>query len=145
MRHELVRLKFHNPAISMTVDRNVPQTDPATMTVFFASSDAPQKAVPTQSTSGDKPPSDYAPTERTEEISMTNQTSGDILEELLRVTKATLVQPTQQDREDLEVLQAAKIRSEKDSKLSVEVRASKKREEAILAQARGEIASGEAI
>ncbi|KAH0414018.1 hypothetical protein KCU90_g16126, partial [Aureobasidium melanogenum] len=27
-RHELVRLKFHNPAIPMTLDRTAAQTDP---------------------------------------------------------------------------------------------------------------------
>ena len=136
----------------MTIDRNIPQTEAPTMTVFFTSPDAPKTSslptgapVPTQSTSGDKATSDYAPTERTEEIAMANRTPGEILEDLLRVTKGTVVQPTEQDREDLEMLQQARLRSGRDSKLSLEVRERKKREEALLAQARGEIASGEAV
>jgi len=82
------RLKYHNPALSTTVSRAVGQDGPATLTVFFADSDAvdagtatggrgaggasaaatvaagddgPSQArntVPTSSTSGDKAPSE---------------------------------------------------------------------------------------
>jgi len=149
-RHELVRLKYHNPAIPMTIDRNVPQEDPAIMTVHFTSADAQQSSgsptsapAPTGSTSGDKTTSDHASTTRTEQISMTDRQASEILADLLRITKAVVVEATPEERETLEELEEARIRSERDSALSLEVRARRKREEALLAQARGEIEAGE--
>lgn len=146
--HELVRLKYHNPAIPMTIDRTAATGDPATMTIFFAPKDAAQTSgsstgapAPTSSTSGDKAPSDYTPAERTGTIDMTHRTSREILNDLVSSTKATLVEPTEQEREELASLEQARQRSERESKISKEVRDRKKREEALLAQARGEMVS----
>ena len=150
-RHELVRLKYHNPAVPMTVDRTAAQTDQAIMTVFFSPSDAQQTSssptgapAPTSSTSGDKAPSDYVPADRIETIQMSNRIPTEILSDLVRLTKARVVEPSLQEQEELRTLDEHRIRSERDSKLSLEVRQKKKREEAILAQARGEIAASEA-
>lgn len=147
-RHELVRLKYHNPAVPMTIDRTATATDPATMTIFFAPKDASKtstsptgSAAATSSTSGDKAPSDYTPAERVETIGMTMRTPEEILADLIKLTKATVVEPTQQELDDLRTLEEARVRGEKDSKLSLEVRQRKKREEALLAQARGDMAS----
>jgi large subunit ribosomal protein MRP49 len=145
-RHELVRLKYHNPAIPMTIDRTALQTDPALMTVFFADSNAANASpasspAPTTSTSGDKQPSDYSPSERTETIDMTGRTPENILSDLIKLTAAQQVQPNQEELDMLRSLEEQRIRSEKDSKLSLEVRQKKKREESLLAQARGEIES----
>ncbi|GAB7346119.1 hypothetical protein MBLNU457_4869t1 [Dothideomycetes sp. NU457] len=147
-RHELVRLKYHNPAIPMTIDRSATQDEDAIMTVHFTTSDAQQSSgsatgapAPTGSTSGDKAPSDHASTVRTETISMTNRLASEILADLLRITKAVTVEATPEEREQLEMLEEMRIRSEKDSALGKEVRAKRKREEALLAQARGEIAA----
>ncbi|KEQ69754.1 hypothetical protein M436DRAFT_55377 [Aureobasidium namibiae CBS 147.97] len=142
-RHELVRLKFHNPAIPMTLDRTAAQTDPALMTVFFADPEASPTsgAAPTTSTSGDKEPSNYSPSTRTETIDMTMRTPENILADLIRITNARQVEATQEELETLRSLEEQRLRSEKDSKLSLEVREKKKREEALLAQARGDVAS----
>ena len=142
-RHELVRLKFHNPAIPMTLDRTAAQTDPALMTVFFADPEASPTsgAAPTTSTSGDKEPSNYSPSSRTETIDMTNRTQENILADLVRITSARQVEATQEELETLRSLEEQRLRSQKDSKLRLEVREKKKREEALLAQARGDVAS----
>ena len=135
----------------MTIDRSAPQTDPATMTIHFTSADSQLSSgsatgapAPTGSTSGDKSTSDHASTTRTEQISMTNRLPAEILADLLRVTKGVAVEATPEEVETLEMLEQARIRSEREGALSLEVRQRKKREEALLAQARGEIASGEA-
>lgn len=132
----------------MTIDRNVPQEEPAIMTIFFAPQDALKSTgsatgapAATSSTSGDKAASDYTPAERTEQIPMTNRTPSEILSDLMRLTKATPVEPTPQEKEDLEMLEKMRQRTEVDSKLGLELRAKRKREEALLAQARGEVAS----
>jgi len=75
---------------------------------------------------------------------MTNRLPGEILADLLRVTKGVAVEATPEEVETLEMLEQARIRSEREGALSLEVRQRKKREEALLAQARGEIAAGEA-
>ncbi|THW88025.1 hypothetical protein D6D15_06271 [Aureobasidium pullulans] len=142
-RHELVRLKFHNPAISMTLDRTAPQTDPALMTIFFADPEASPTsgAAPTTSTSGDKEPSNYAPSSRTETIDMTGRLPENILADLMNLTNARQIEATKEELDTLRSLEEQRIRSERDSKLSLEVREKKKREEALLAQARGDMAS----
>ncbi|KAI5269039.1 hypothetical protein E4T47_07358 [Aureobasidium subglaciale] len=142
-RHELVRLKYHNPAIPMTIDRTALQTDPALMTIFFADPEASPTsgAAPTTSTSGDKEPSNYSPSSRTETIDMTGRTPEHILTDFMKITSATQVEATQEELESLRSLEEQRVRSERDSKLSLEVREKKKREESLLAQARGDLAS----
>lgn len=132
----------------MTVDRTAASQDIPTMTISFApenaslTSSSPTGApVPTSSTSGDKAPSNYTPTERVEMIDMKNRTADEILRDFMRVTNATPVEATAEERDQLQALEEARIRSLRDSKTSQEVRAKKKREEALLAQARGDIAT----
>ncbi|KAI5197197.1 hypothetical protein E4T42_06769 [Aureobasidium subglaciale] len=142
-RHELVRLKYHNPAIPMTIDRTALQTDPALMTIFFADPEASPTsgAAPTTSTSGDKEPSNYSPSTKTETIDMTGRTPEHILTDFMKITSARQVEATQEELESLRSLEEQRVRSERDSKLSLEVREKKKREESLLAQARGDLAS----
>ena len=70
-RNMLPRLKYHNPAISITIERTETQSDPATLTVFFAepttsaARPVPQAAA-TGSTSGDTKTSDSAALDRTQ-------------------------------------------------------------------------------
>ncbi|KAI4749794.1 hypothetical protein E4T44_15006, partial [Aureobasidium sp. EXF-8845] len=113
-RHELVRLKFHNPAIPMTLDRTAAQTDPALMTIFFADPEASPTsgAAPTTSTSGDKQPSNYSPSTRTETIDMTNRTQENILADLVKITSAKQVEATQEELETLRSLEEQRLRSE---------------------------------
>ncbi|KAK4988266.1 hypothetical protein LTR66_007370 [Elasticomyces elasticus] len=146
-RQELVRLKYHNPAVSMTVERSTVQHDSATMSIHFTSENAPQTSgsatsAPnaTSSTSTDKAPSNAAPTERVETIDMKFKSSNEILKEFMQVTRAMPVEATAEEREVMRSLEEQRIRGERDSKLSLEVRQKKKREEAILAQAKGEVA-----
>lgn len=135
-RHELVRLKYHNPAVPMIVDHNAEQSDPAVMSIHFASENASQTSSnPTVSAVPE------APTERVETINMKNYTSSEILDALVHLTKAYPVEPTPEDQEELEKLAEQKRRSEMDSKLSREVRARVKRERELLEQARGDLAA----
>lgn len=72
---------------------------------------------------------------------MTNRTATEILRDLMSLTKAMPIEPTPQEREELENLDQMRQRSAEARALSLEVRAKRKREEALLAQARGEIAA----
>ncbi|KAK5110968.1 hypothetical protein LTR85_000678 [Meristemomyces frigidus] len=150
-RHELVRLKYHNPAVSMTIDRTASADDPALMSVHFAPADAPQTSedsatsapTPVTSTTQDSSPSSdtAAPTDRVQTIDMKHRTNSEILTELQRLTKAFPVEPTPEEREEIQMLEDHRVRSARDSKLSQEVRARQKREKELLEQARGDVAS----
>lgn len=136
----------------MTIDRSAAQDEQAIMTIHFTSADAQQSSgsptgapAPTGSTSGEKAPSDHASTVRTEQISMTNRLPGEILADLLRITKAVTVEATAEEREQLAELEEMRTRSEQDSRLGKELMAKRKREEALLAQARGEIAADQEL
>lgn len=122
----------------MTVDRSCPTTDPATLTIHFADPDAPQTS-PSSSTSAPDASASASATTRTETIDMTHRTNTHILGELLRVTKGMPVDATPAEKELLEKLEEQRLKSLRDSALSKEVRDQKKREEALLAQARGDM------
>nr|OQO24150.1 hypothetical protein B0A51_08993 [Rachicladosporium sp. CCFEE 5018] len=148
-QHELIRMKYHNPAVPMTIDRTAPQTEAATLSVHFTSPDAPQTsgsetsspAAVTSTSIEHNIPSAAAPTERIETINMTHSTNSEIFDALIRLTKAEVLEPTAEDRKEMRELAEARTRSAKDAKLSAEVRARQKRERELLDQARGEVAN----
>lgn len=79
--------------------------------------------------------------ERVERINMTNYTNSEILDALVRLTKAQPVEPTAEEHEELAKLEEQRRKSERNSKLSQEVRAKVKREKELLEQARGDLAA----
>ena len=72
---------------------------------------------------------------------MKNYTNSEILDALVRLTKAYPVEPTPEEQEELAKLDEQRRRSDKDKKLSQEVRARVKREKELLQQARGDVAA----
>ena len=136
--HEyLPRLKYHNPAISMTVDRTEDNSGSAPLTILFTSSPVDTQAPgPTQSTSLDKAASDHQPFDRTHLIEMKHKHPSEILEELLAVTQAREVKPTQEERMAMEELVDQRRRSDHDREMQKQVLAKKRREKEILEQAR---------
>lgn len=145
-KYELVRLKYHNPAVPMTIDRTALDTDPATMSIHFAPSAARQTSdsatsspAPTDSTTSSTPPSDHDPTERVETIEMKGRTSAEILEDFTQMTRAFPVEATPEEREELRLLEEQRVKSLRDSQLSKEVKERKAREDALLKQAVGDV------
>jgi large subunit ribosomal protein MRP49 len=149
-RHELVRLKFHNPAVPMSIDRTALQTDPALLSVHYTNPDAVQSSssatsapAARDSTTKNTTPSDAASTERVETINVTHSNNTEILEAFVRLTKAYPIEPTAEEKEELASLEEQRIRSAAASKLSAEVRARQKREKELLEQARGDMAAAQ--
>ena len=105
----------------MTVDRTAEQDEPAVMTIHMQPEDSE--------------------TEKIEKINMKNYRSSEILDALIQLTKASVVEPTVEDQEQLAKLEEQRQRSQRDSKLSQEVRARVKREKELLEQARGDLAA----
>ncbi|KAL8694395.1 MAG: hypothetical protein Q9218_000961 [Villophora microphyllina] len=143
-RNYLPRLKYHNPAVSMTINRSQDQAGPATLTVFYAppqdsSASSPSSSGPSSSTTGDTPTSDHTPFERAETINMKHKHESQILSELLNMTKATPVVATPEEEADLQVLADEEKRSEADRVRNATYTEQKRQEKALLDQARGAV------
>ncbi|PQE21018.1 50S ribosomal Mrp49 protein [Rutstroemia sp. NJR-2017a WRK4] len=148
-RNCLPRLKYHNPAIPMTVNRNHDQTGPALMTIHFTdpssaselSAPISSTTQPSTSTAPTTPSSSGSPTTHTKEINMKHRTDSEILSQLISLTNAKLVRATPEEQRQLKELAEHKARAEKDSALSAVLNERRRKEQAILTQARGEVAS----
>ncbi|KAL8858053.1 MAG: hypothetical protein Q9178_005378 [Gyalolechia marmorata] len=140
-RNYLPRLKYHNPAISMSVNRTQDQTGPATLTIFFAS--PPDAALNTSSlapsspTTQGTPASDHAPFERTATIEMKHRNESEILSELMALTKASPVEPSPQEEAELQELAEESRQGELDRARNAAYNERKRQEKALLDQARG--------
>ncbi|KAK0834783.1 hypothetical protein LTR73_001073 [Friedmanniomyces endolithicus] len=142
--HELVRLKYHNPAVSMTTDSTARAEDPAVLSVHFASATPAQSSEDTTASNpatADSTTATTQPTERVSTIDMKHRTNAEILEELVRMTRAQAVEATEAEREELRALEEQRVKGAKDSAKSLEVRARVAREKQLLEQARGELAA----
>lgn len=109
-----MRLKYHNPAIPMTVERRADAAAPATMTLHFDN-------------------------DRTEVIDMKNRDEGAILAQVMELTKARAVRTSAEDVRLGQELEEKDARSAHVRSLHELVRAERKKEQAILTQARGEV------
>ncbi|KAA8565334.1 hypothetical protein EYC84_011050 [Monilinia fructicola] len=135
-----------NPAIPMTVNRSTDTSSPATLTIHFTS--PPTPAPPRPSTAlprtRPRPPSPGAPTTYTKTIECKHRNDNAILYDLMELTKAQKVLPTDAEKQMLKDLAAQKLKSERDSLLSAAVNEKIRAEKAILDQARGEVAAASA-
>ncbi|OAF59729.1 hypothetical protein VC83_03785 [Pseudogymnoascus destructans] len=130
----LPRLKYHNPTVSMTLERTTNQEGPALMTVYFDDATHPQTpSAPVAGTQTEPPASSQ---QRVVTINMKHRHESEILSQLLALTNAVPVEPTPEEVEQLQKLAALKEVGERDSARHRIFNAEKKREEAILAQAR---------
>jgi large subunit ribosomal protein MRP49 len=71
---------------------------------------------------------------------MKHRNESEILSQLLSMTKAVPVEPTREELDQLKDLEEQRRLSEKDAQRSLAVNEKRRRTEAMLAQARGEVA-----
>lgn len=74
---------------------------------------------------------------------MKHRHESEILSQLLLLTNATPVEPTAEELQQIRDLEDQRQLSERDSKRSQAVNEKRRRQEAMLAQARGEVAARE--
>jgi large subunit ribosomal protein MRP49 len=143
------RLKYHNPAIPMTVRRSDDQTFPAILSVFMRGDPtAPAAAPPAYRPVGpndemvrwkpDAPRREPAPGERVVEIAMQHRSEAEIWDEFVRVTGAAQVEPTPVEVEEMERLAAQRQVSDADRVRTRAVWEAVQREKNILKMAKGE-------
>lgn len=134
-REMLPRLQYRNPGVPMTVTRHLDPSLPATLTIFYR-----QPAVTSTTASPSSPSVIPSGPRRVEKaIDIKNLSEAGILQQLLLETKATPCEPTEVELQELRELEEQKERSRRDSERSLEVRRQRKREEAMLKAARGEV------
>ncbi|KAF7952915.1 hypothetical protein EAE96_006138 [Botrytis aclada] len=145
-RNCLPRLKYHNPAVPMTVNRSHDTSVPATLTIHFTDASHASSPPPINSTASNPaaPSTPGAPTAYTKTIECKHRDDNAILFDLMELTKAKKVLPTAAEKQMLKDLAAMKLKSQQDSLLSAAVNEKIRAEKAILDQARGEVAAASA-
>ena len=126
----LPRLKYHNPAVSMTVKRGADQEGPATLSVHFTSSSTTPAASPT-------PLPDYSASKRVETIDMKHKSESEILSRLLEMTKAIPYEATPDELAELRDVEDYNRKTTRDRAAQSRLNQIKKQEQALLDQARG--------
>lgn len=140
-RKFLPRLKYHNPAISMTVNRTLEQEGPATLTIFFAPppkySSATASPAPSSPTDPSTAPSGHAPANKIETIDMKHKHESEILSRLLELTKGMPYEASPEELAELRDLDDEKRRSERSREAQARLNEVKRREKALLDLAKG--------
>ena len=148
-RNYLPRLKYHNPAVSMTINRTTDQAGLSTMTIFFAPPPDPisttRSPIPTSSTSTSTTISGQAPFDRTESIDMKYKNESDILARLMSLTTATPVVATPEEEAELQGLEEQRKRGLQDAERMAEVNERRRREKSLLQAARGVVGETQAL
>ena len=126
----LPRLKYHNPSVSMTVNRTTNQVGPATMTIFFS------PTLNVFATSPNVERQESSINERMETIDMKHKHSDNILKQLMTLTQAVEIKPSEEEEQLLREITEQRSQSEQDrirSRVDLEAR---RQEQKLLEQAR---------
>lgn len=140
-RHALPRLKYHNPAVSMTIHRSQDQHSPATLAIVFKDSLNPSSpASELQSTESAilttfSP--DQASNDRTEVIDVKDIRDSEIVTQLMRLTGAAQIVATPEEEAELQQLRDERERSRLDALVNSRYVEQEKQKKALLDQARG--------
>ncbi len=129
----------------MTINRTDNPEGPALMTISFKSPEAaattPETSTTSKNTSAEPvlESESGAIGERTETIDMKHREDSEILASLLQLTKAKVLKPTQEELQQIREVEEWNAVLAKEAQQNAEFLTKKKREEAILIQARGEV------
>ncbi|KAF6816869.1 hypothetical protein CSOJ01_02800 [Colletotrichum sojae] len=138
-REMLPRLKYHNPAVPMIVNRKHNNEGSAIMSVYFSTGNPIDPAtlpqLPSSAQDQSKAPN---PTEgeRVVKIDMKNKHSSDILERFLSETEAKPVLPTPEEQEEMRQIEELRAKAEKDRQRVAKALSEAKKEKAMLDRAR---------
>ena len=135
------RLKYHNPAVSMTVNRSIDQEGSATLSVFFAPaprlSSASASPAPSSSTDPSTASSGHAPANRIATIDMKYKHESEILSRLLELTNGRQYEASPDELAELRGVDDERKRSERDRMAQARLNEIKRQEKALLDVARG--------
>ncbi|KID95745.1 Ribosomal protein/NADH dehydrogenase domain protein, partial [Metarhizium majus ARSEF 297] len=140
-RQYLPRLKYHNPAVPMILNRHDDNAAPPVMTIYMrasagTSSSAAETSQPASSRTNLSKAQPPGADEKVVTIDMRNRHSSDILEFFLAETRARALQPTSAEIAEIQSLEAIKTQGGVDRERVRALRAEKKKEEDMLKRAR---------
>lgn len=125
----------------MTVNREVEQTGPATLSIHFTavprSASAIASAASSSSSDPSTTPSDHNPSKRVETIDMKHKHESEILSKLLEMTKAKPYEISEEEQIELEEAESFTRNSQRDREAQARLNEVKWQEQALLDQARG--------
>lgn len=138
-RNCLTRLKYHNPALPITVKQTLDQEGPAALTIYFDGK-VPNSAEKHNAANriNDQHAPKPAENEKTVVIDAKNLTYTEIWDRVKEATGAQEVQATDEEKAELEWLEQLKKKSEVDRARVAAIRQAKKDQERMLQEARGE-------
>ncbi|KAF9888339.1 hypothetical protein FE257_008772 [Aspergillus nanangensis] len=137
-RNCLPRLKYHNPAVQVTVKQTDDQEGPAALTIYFAEQ-ASKAAGLNAATITDKHAPAPTDTEKTTTVDVKNIDYKEIWNKVMMMTGAQEVTPTTEEEAQLKKLEQMKQRAEQDRARVQGIRQAKKDQERMLQEARGEV------
>ncbi|KAH8435385.1 mitochondrial 54S ribosomal protein mL61 [Aspergillus melleus] len=137
-RNCLPRLKYHNPAIPMTVRRTDEQDGPAALTIYFAEQ-ASNAASLAASQINDKHAPAPSETEKSAILDVKNLDYQQIWKKVQMMTGAQEIAATAEEEAEVRKFEQWRQQSDKDRVRMAGLRQAKKDQERMLQEARGEV------
>ncbi|KAL3446574.1 CI-B8 domain-containing protein [Aspergillus insuetus] len=138
-RNCLPRLKYHNPAVPMTVKQTTDQEGPASLTIYFSENLSKAASSSATGMTDQHAPAPSA-TEKTAVLDLKNLPYTDIWHNVKVLTGAQEVSPTTEEQAELKKVEQMRLKAVEDRKRVAGLRQAKKDQEKMLDQARGEVA-----
>ncbi|KAI2817586.1 hypothetical protein CBS63078_5014 [Aspergillus niger] len=138
-RNCLPRLKYHNPAIPMTVRQTEEQDGPAALTIYFAERASNAASLLSAKDVTDKHAPAPGEAEQTAVLDVKNLDYKDIWAKVKNMTGAQEIQATPEQESELQKLEQLKQQSDKDRARIAAIRQAKADQERMLQEARGEV------
>ncbi|OJJ82821.1 mitochondrial 54S ribosomal protein mL61 [Aspergillus glaucus CBS 516.65] len=138
-RQCLPRLKYHNPSIPITVKQTEEQDGPAALTIYFAENASNAATLNAAKDINDK----YAPaageSEKTAVVDLRDLDWKRIWDKVRVMTGAKEVQASAKEEEEVKKLEQMAVQSVKDQERNAKIRQTKRDQERMLQEARGEV------
>ncbi|KAL4778802.1 CI-B8 domain-containing protein [Aspergillus varians] len=137
-RNCLTRIKYHNPALPITVKQTTDQEGPASLTVYFAEKLSNAASLNAATIKDEHAPEPSA-TEKAAVVDVRNLTYNDIWNKLKNMTGAQDVPATTEEQAELQKLEQMAQQSVKDRARVAAIRQAKLDHERMLQAAKGEV------
>ncbi|KAA8649779.1 hypothetical protein EYZ11_009077 [Aspergillus tanneri] len=137
-RNCLPRLKYHNPAVPMTVKQTSDQEGPAALTIYFAEQTSNAASL-NPSTISDKHAPEPSSTEKTAVMDVKNLDYKEIWRKVKLMTGAQEIPATAEEEAELRKYEQMRQQADKDRARVAGIRQAKKDQERMLQEARGEV------
>ncbi|KAL2865541.1 mitochondrial 54S ribosomal protein mL61 [Aspergillus lucknowensis] len=133
------RLKYHNPAVQMTVKQTADQEGPAALTIYFSENISNAASLSATTEIKDQHAPTPSATEKTAVMNLKDLTYTDIWQKVKLATGARDLVATPEEQAELQKIEQMRQNSEADRARVASIRQAKKDQELMLQQARGEV------